>query len=63
MASTFNYGYHNQVYIFIDIFHTGHFSAVKFVMGYEKNMSFLVLPKSPKVRRKKKKVALGLLLL
>ena len=29
-----------------------HSSAVKFNMGYEKNMSFLVTPKSPKVRKK-----------
>ena len=25
-----------------------HFSVVKFAMGYEKNMSFLVIPKSQK---------------
>ena len=36
-------------YVFIYIFQTGHFSAVKFSMGYEKNMSFLVIAKSPKV--------------
>ena len=35
--------------VFTNIFQTEHFSAVKFAMGYEKNMSFLVIPKSPKV--------------
>ena len=35
--------------VFIDIFQVKHFSAVKFVIGYEKNMNFLVIPKSPKV--------------
>ena len=34
---------------FIDIFQTEYCSAVKFDMGYEKNMSFLAIPKSPKV--------------
>ena len=33
--------------VFINFFQTEHFSAVKFVMGYEKNMSFHVIPKSP----------------
>ena len=28
---------------------------MKFAMGYEKNMSFLVIPKSSKVRKKKVK--------
>ena len=37
----------------------GHFSAVKFVMGYEKNMSFLVIAKSPKVWKKIEKIGLG----
>ena len=32
-------------HIFIDIFQTEHFSAVKFAMGYEKNISFLVIAK------------------
>ena len=40
-------------HIFIGIFHMGHFSAVEFDMGYEKNMSFLVKPKSLKVPKKK----------
>ena len=31
-------------HVFINTFQTEHFSAVKFAMGYEKNMSFLVLP-------------------
>ena len=29
-------------HIFIDIFQTEHISAVKFDMGYDENMSFLV---------------------
>ena len=41
-------------HIFINIFQTQHFSAMKFNMGYEKNMSFLVIPKSPKVGKKLK---------
>ena len=41
--------------VFTNIFQTEHFSAVKFAMGYEKNMSFLVIPKSPKVGKKLKK--------
>ena len=40
---------------FIYIFQTKHFLAVKFSMGYEKNVSFLVIAKSPKVWKKKKK--------
>ena len=36
-------------HIFINIFQMECFSAVKFAMGYEKSMSFLVIPKSPKV--------------
>ena len=36
-------------HVFINIFQMKHFSAVKFAMGYEKNMSFLVIAKSPKV--------------
>ncbi len=36
-------------YIFINIFQTVHFSAVKFTRGNEKNMSFLLIPKSLKV--------------
>ena len=42
-------------HIFISIFQTEQFSAAKFVMGYAKNMSFLVIPKSSKVRKKLKK--------
>ena len=45
-------------HVFVNIFQTEHFSAVKFAMGYEKNMSFLLIPKSQevgkKVKRKKK---------
>ena len=32
-----------------------HFLAVKFAMGYEKNMAFLVIAKSPKVWKKLKR--------
>ena len=42
-------------HVFIDFFQTKHFSAVKFYMGYEKNMSFHVIPKSPKVWKKLKR--------
>ena len=46
-------------HIFLNIFQTEHFSSVKFAMGYEKNMSFPVIPKSPKVWKKVKKIRLG----
>ncbi len=36
-------------HIFINMFQTVHFSAVKFTRGNEKNMSFLLIPTSPKV--------------
>ena len=36
-------------HVFINIFQTEHFSAVKFDMGYEKNMSSLVTAKSQKI--------------
>ena len=39
-------------HVFINIFQMEHFSAVKFVMDYEKNMSFLVVAKSPKIFEK-----------
>ena len=39
-------------HIFINIFQTERFSAVKFSMGYDKNMSFFVIPKLPKVWKK-----------
>ena len=42
-------------HIFINIFQTENFLAVKFSMGYEKSMSFLVIAKSPKVWKKKVK--------
>ena len=45
-------------HIFINIFLVECFSAVKFAMCYEKNMSFLVIPKSPKVWKKVEKVGL-----
>ena len=40
---------------FNNIFQMENFSAVKFNMGYEKNMSFLVIPKSQEVWKKKLK--------
>ena len=41
-----------------------HFLAVKFSMGYEKNMSFLVIAKSLKVQKKKvEKIGLGFFML
>ena len=47
-------------YDFIIFFQTEHISAVEFDMGYEKNMSFLVIPKSPKSLKKKvEKIGLG----
>ena len=45
----FNVGYHNQPDTNLP---NRHLSAVNFVMGYEKNMSFLVIPKSPNVWKK-----------
>ena len=36
-------------HVFNSTFETKRFSAVKFDMGYEKNMSFLVIAKSLKV--------------
>ena len=42
-------------HVFINIFQMEHFLAVKFTMGYEKNMSFLVIEKSPKVLKKLKR--------
>ena len=42
-------------HFFINIFQTEHFLAVNFSMGYEKNMSYLVIAKSPKVWKKKLK--------
>ncbi len=38
--------------IFINIFQTVHFPAVKFPRGNKKNRSFLLIPKSPKVWEK-----------
>ena len=36
-------------HVFINLFQTEHFLAAKFSVGYEKNMRFLVIAKSPKV--------------
>ena len=46
-------------HIFINIFQTECFSAVKFDMGYEKKMSFVVIPKCQKVWKKVEKIGLG----
>ena len=56
-----NYGCHDQAR-FISIFQTEHFLAMKFAMGYEENMSSLVIPKiSKSLKKKKKKNQTGLL--
>ena len=48
--------------VFINIFQTKHFSAVKFTMGYEKKKkNFLVIEISPKIFLKSWKVRTGLL--
>ncbi len=46
-------------YIFINIIQTVHFSAVKFTRGNEKNMSFLLIPKSPKLWEKSEAIGPG----
>ncbi len=46
-------------HIFINIFQMVHFSAVKFDRGNEKNMSFLLIPKSPKVWEKSEAIGPG----
>ena len=46
-------------HVFINIFQTKHLSAVKVIMIYEKKISFLVIPKSPKVWKKVEKKGLG----
>ena len=46
-------------HIFINIFGTEHFSALKFAVGFEKNTSFLGIPKSPKVGKRIAKIGLG----
>ena len=51
-----SYSYHYQAHFF----QMEHFSAVKFAVGYEKNMNFLVMPKSSKVWKKKKVEKIGL---
>ena len=42
-------------HVFINIFQTKHFLAVNFSMGYEKNMSFLVIGKISKSLKEKLK--------
>ena len=46
-------------HILINFFQKEHISAVKFDRGYDKNMSVLVIPKSPKVLKNAKKIRLG----
>ncbi len=46
-------------HIFTNIFRMVHFSAVKFTRGNEKNMSFLLIPKSPKVWEKSEGIGPG----
>ena len=46
-------------HIFINIFQTVHFSAVKFTSGNEKNMSFLLIPKSQKGWKKSEAIEPG----
>ncbi len=46
-------------HIFINIFQTVHFSAVKFTRGNEKNMNFLLISKSPKVWEKSEAIGPG----
>ncbi len=46
-------------HIFTNIFRMVHFSAVRFTRGNEKNMSFLLIPKSPKVWEKSEAIGPG----
>ena len=46
-------------HIFIHISQTEHFPAVKFAIGYEKIISFLVIAKSPKVGKRVETIGLG----
>ena len=46
-------------HVLINIFQTEHSLAVKFAMGYEKNINFLVKAKSPKVWKNVEKIGLG----
>ncbi len=46
-------------HVFVNIFQMVDFSAVKFTKGYEKNMSFLLIPKSPKVWQKSEAIGPG----
>ncbi len=46
-------------HIFINIFQTVHFPAVKFTRGNEKNTSFLLIPKSPKLWGKSEVIGPG----
>ena len=48
-----------HVFIFINIFQVEQVSAVKFDKGYEKNISFLVMPNLQKFEKKSWKIWLG----
>ena len=54
----YDYGYHTR-HVFIDFFQMKCFSAVKFYMGYEKNMNFHVILNFPKILKKVEKIGLG----
>ena len=43
-------------HVFFNILKTQQFSAMRFYMGYKKNMSFLVILKSAKVGKKVEKI-------
>ena len=46
-------------HVSINIFQLEHFLVVKFAMGYEENMSILVIAKSQKVFKRVEKIGLG----
>ncbi len=48
-------------HIFINIFQTVHFSTAKFTTGNKKNISFLLIPKSPKLCKKSEAIGPGTL--
>ncbi len=47
-------------HVFVNIFETVDCSAVKFHQGYEKNMSFFLIPKSLKVSKKSEAIGPGI---
>ena len=54
-----NYGYHNKACFRSHLLNCQNTSAVKFVVSYMENMSFLVIPKSPEVGKIVEKIGLG----